>query len=229
MAAAYRSLLEQIRLSFPQPVSNPVHDSYFVHSILRALDAVDSLKSDLPLLGKVTPNDYAAAAQARLPEHLAPLEHVTKELVAYLEGSTVYGHPRMQENVITQPSIASLIGVLLAALYNPNLAWDESSRRLALAEVEVAATAAHLIGYDPDRAGGIFTFGGTGTNLYGAKIGLEKASPDTMRRGVYEPAVIIASDTAHYCRYTLAAWLGLGTDALITVPSLPNNEMDVVR
>ena len=62
---AYRSRLEQIRQAFPQPVSNPVHDSYFVHSILRALDAVDSMKSDLPVLGKVQPADYAAALKAQ--------------------------------------------------------------------------------------------------------------------------------------------------------------------
>ena len=34
----YRDILEKIRLAFPQPVSHPIHDSYFVHSIMRALD-----------------------------------------------------------------------------------------------------------------------------------------------------------------------------------------------
>src|SRR2546430_6320026 len=53
----------------------------------------------------------------------------------------------MQENVITQPAIPSVIGVLLAALYNPNLGWDHSSRRVALAEMEVSAIIARLIGY----------------------------------------------------------------------------------
>jgi glutamate/tyrosine decarboxylase-like PLP-dependent enzyme len=227
MLAAYRALLDQIRQAFPQPVSDPVHDSYFVHSILRALDAVDGMKSDLPLLGEVRPSDYAAATQAMLDDRPKTIEQVSAELVGYLEGITVFGHPRMQENVITQPAIPSLIGVLLAALYNPNLGWDHSSRRVALAELEVSAMISRLIGYNPEQAGGIFTFGGTGTNLYGAKIGLEKACPDTMGRGIYEPAVIIASDTAHYCRYNLAGWLGLGSEALVTVPSLPNNEMDV--
>lgn len=237
MPAAYRGLLEQMRLAFPQPVSNPVHDSYFVHSILRALDAVDGMKSELPLLGEVRPNDYAAAAEASLRDRSSSIERVTAELVGYLQGSTIYGHPRSQENVITQPSIPSLIGVLLSALYNPNLAWDECSRRVALAEVEVAALAARLIGYPPSSpsseggdgggASGIFTFGGTGTSLYGARIGLEKACPGTMQRGIREPALIVASDTSHYCRYTLAGWLGLGSDALVTVPSLRNNEMDV--
>lgn len=229
MSAAYRGLLEQMRLAFPQPVSNPVHDSYFVHSILRALDAVDGMKSDLPMLGKVEPLDYSAAAQAHLADCPQSIENVTAELVGYLEGSTLFGHPRFQENVVTQPAIPSLIGVLLSALYNPNVSWDHTSGRFALAEMEMAALSALLVGYDPEKAGGVFTFGGTGTNLYGAKIGLEKASPGTMQRGVHEPAVILASDAAHYCRYSIAGWLGLGSDALVTVPTLANNEMDVAQ
>jgi len=227
MPSAYRPILDHLRLAFPQPVSDPVHDSYFVHSILRALDAVDSLKSELPILGKVAAPDYAAARQATLHDQPATLEKVTAELVKYLEGMTIYGHPRTQENVIVQPSIPSLIGVLLSALYNPNLSWDANSRLVALAEVEVAAIAANLIGYDAQEAAGVFTFGGTGTNLYGAKIGLEKACPSAMQRGIREPAVIVASDTAHYCKYNLAGWLGLGTDQLVVVPSEPNNEMDL--
>jgi L-2,4-diaminobutyrate decarboxylase len=215
MSSAYRRVLDKIRLAFPQPVSNRVHDSYFVHSILGALDAVDDLKSELPILGKLTPADYPAAARAQLDDQPRSLE-----------GMTVYGHPRAQQNVIVQPSIPSLIGVLLAALYNPNLSWDENSRLVALAEVEVSALSGHLIGYDPEQAAGVFTFGGTGANLYGAKIGLEKACPRAMQRGLREPAVIIASDTAHYCKYNLAGWLGLGSDQLVIVPSLPNNEMD---
>ena len=109
MPAAYRILLDQIRQAFPQPVSSPVHDSYFVHSLLRALDAVDGMKSDLPFLGEVRPSDYATAAQATLNDHAQTIEQVTAELVGYLEGITVFGHPRMQENVITQPAIPSVI------------------------------------------------------------------------------------------------------------------------
>jgi hypothetical protein len=61
MATPYREKLDKIRLAFPQPVSDRVHDSYFVHSIMRALDLVDGLKSELPVLGPREPLDYAAA------------------------------------------------------------------------------------------------------------------------------------------------------------------------
>lgn len=227
MAAAYRTLLDRIRLAFPQPVSDPVHDSYFVHSILRALDQVDALKSELPLLGQPAPLDYTEARRATLRAQPTPLEEVTRSLVGYLEGMTVYGHPRTQQNVIVQPSIPSLIGVLLASLYNPNIAWDEYSRRVALAEVEASAIAANLLGYDAEAAAGLFTFGGTGTDLYGVKIGLEKACPGTLTDGVRGPALLFASDAAHYCRYSVAGWLGLGTRNLVTVPTTSANEMDL--
>ena len=54
----YRNILEKIRLAFPQPVSDPIHNSYFVHSIMRALEQVDVLKTDLPMLGAVVPGDF---------------------------------------------------------------------------------------------------------------------------------------------------------------------------
>lgn len=227
MAAAYREILRKIRLAFPQPISDRVHDSYFVHSIMRALDRVDEMKSLLPILGKIEEPNYEAGRRARLRDSVSSVEEVTAELVRFLEGITIFGHPHTQQNVITQPSIPSLIGGLLAALYNPNLVWDECSRLVALAEVEASAITAHLVGYDPNQAAGVFTFGGTGTNLYGARIGLEKACPGSMTEGVSNQAVIITSDAAHYCGYNIAAWLGLGTRQLITVRTDHRNEIDL--
>src|SRR5918995_1522108 len=165
MKTMYRKVLEQIRLAFPQPVSDRVHDSYFVHSIMRAIDAVDTLKSQRPILGERGELDYMAARNRQLAEKGSSVEAVIQELVQYCTGLTVWGHPRTQQNVVPPVTISSLIGVLLSSLYNPNLAWEEYSHRVALAEVEVVAMMAGLIGYDPEQAGGIFTFGGTGTTL----------------------------------------------------------------
>lgn len=223
----YRDLLSKIRLAFPQPVSDRVHDSYLVHSIMRAIDQVDALKTELPTLGTAPPNDYGVAATSRLRQSPCTVEDVTSELVGYLKGMTIFGHPRTQQNVTPPPSIPSLIGVLLSSLYNPNLGWDEYSRRVALAEVEATAIAADLVGYDPARAAGVFTFGGTGTNLYGVKIGVEKAIPGAMQDGVGEGAAIFASDVSHYCRFNVAGWLGLGVKNLEVIPTGNDNAIDL--
>jgi L-2,4-diaminobutyrate decarboxylase len=224
---SYRDQLNKIRLAFPQPVSDRVHDSYFVHSIMRALDLVDSLKSEVPVLGSHEPLDYGAAQAARLPEGSATVEEVTASLVDYFKGLTIWGHPRTQINVVPPPSISSLIATVLTGLYNPNLAWDEYSHKVALAEVEAVAMSAALMGYDPARASGVFTFGGTATTLYGVKVGLEKALPGAMYDGVGAGAVIFASDASHYCRYNIAGWLGLGTKHLIAIPTDPRNSMRI--
>lgn len=84
--------------------------------------------------------------------------------------------------------------MMIAELYNPNLAWDEYSHKIAFAEVEVVAMIAALLGYEPKQAAGVFTFGGTGTTLYGIKVGIEKALPNSLTNGVRQDAVIFASD-----------------------------------
>jgi len=229
MSSPYRQILKEVRLAFPQPVSDPIHDSYFIHSIMRALDQVDALKTRLPILGSVVPGDFEAARNAELRTQTASVETVTSDLVGYLRGMTIFGHPRTQQNVVPPPTIPSLIGVLLAALHNPNVSWDEYSRLVALAEVEATAITARLIGYDPALAGGVFTFGGTGTTLYGVKLGLEKACPGVMKRGVSEDAVVFVSDAGHYCGMNVAGWLGIGTDNLIAIPATDENEIDLAQ
>jgi len=57
----YREVLDKVRMGFPSPDSNRIHDSYFVHSMMRAIDKVDTLKSKLPILGHYTTLDYDKA------------------------------------------------------------------------------------------------------------------------------------------------------------------------
>ena len=226
---SYRKILKELRKTFPQPVSDKIHDSYFVHSIMSALNQVDDLKTHLPFLGDIIPADFNVAKKTELPEYMSTVEEVTTELVGYLRGMTIFGHPRTQQNVIAPTTIPSLIGVLLASLHNPNMGWDEYSRLVALAEVEVVGITSQLVGYNPEQSGGVFTFGGTGTTLYGVKIGLEKACPETIKKGTPEDVVVFVSDTAHYCASNITGWLGIGTDNLITIPTTVENEIDLAK
>lgn len=226
MLPLYQERLAALRQAFPAPVSDPVHDGYVAFSLLRTLDRVDALKSQAPILGTPREPDYAAAAAALLPEAAQPLEAVIPQLVCVLDGMLITAHPRSQVNVIGSPSIASVIGSILPSMYNPNLCSDESGRGFSEAEVRVASIAARLVGYDPRAAGGVFTFGGTGTLLYGVKIGLEKALPGTFQTGVSRPAVILCSQQGHYACGSVAAWLGLGQEHVIRVPSLRDNSID---
>lgn len=225
--ASYRELLVLLRRQFPQPVSDPEHDAYVAFSVLRALDQVDRLKSRVPILGEPVEPDFAAARQQRVPECGRSLEEVIGELVRHLEGMVIWGHPLSQVNVVPPPSTASIIGVLLASMYNPNLCSEESGRGVSAAEVRTASMAAELVGYDPQISGGVFTFGGTGCMLYGVKVGLEKALPGTLQTGLRQPAVVLASDQSHYSALNVAGWLGLGQEHVIRVRTHDDNSIDL--
>lgn len=227
MHRRYRQLLESLRRQFPQPVSDPVHDAYFVFSILRALDQVDALKSQAPILGSPVLPDLQAALAARVADSGTTLEAVIPELVRRLEGLFIWGHPLSQTNVIVQPSIAGIIATLLAATYNPNLCSDESGLGVSAAELQAAAMAAELVGYDPQQSAGVFTFGGTGGMLYGVKVGLEKAVAGCLRRGLREEVVVLASGQSHYCVLNVAGWLGIGQDNVVQVPTHLDNSIQV--
>jgi len=221
----YHEILERLRHQFPQPVSDPVHDAYFVFSILRALDQVDALKSQAPMLGAAVDPNYETASAARLDLAGQTLEKVIPQLVRQLDGMFIWGHPQSQVNVITHPSIAGIIGVLLASTYNPNLCSDESGRGFSEAEVKATAMTAGLVGYDPVQTGGVFTFGGTGCLLYGLKLGLEKALTDALHHGVREPVAVLASEQSHYAVLNAAGWLGIGHDAVVRVPTHLDNSI----
>ena len=223
----YRQLLDVLRRQFPQPVSDPEHDAYVVFSVLKALDQVDRLKSQTPILGQPTQPDCAASVVARMTDEGRPLEEVIGELVHHLEGMVIWGHPRSQVNVIPPPSVAGIIGVLLASMYNPNLCSDESGRGISVAETRATAMAAALVGYDPPAAGGVFTFGGTGCMLYAIKVGLEKALPGSLKSGVRAPAVVLASDESHYSVLNVAGWLGIGQEQVVRVPTDADNSIRI--
>ncbi len=227
----YRTLLANLRNAFPAPTSDPLHDGYMVISLLRALDQVDALKSQAPILGSPRELDFEGAMRQELPAESRSLEAVLPELVQTLEGMLIWGHPRSQVNVIAHPSIASIVGVMLPSMYNPNLCSEESGRGFSEAEVRAASMAASLIGYDPQASGGLFTFGGTGTLLYGVKVGLEKALPGSFLQGVGAATeampAIVCSDRGHYATQSVAAWLGLGLEAVVKVPSHDDNSLDL--
>jgi len=155
----YRHVLDDIKLAFPQPTSDRVHDAYFGHLVQQALDHIDAMKSDAPFLGRHGRVDYNHAQQQRIPDGMGQLEAVIADVTSYLEGIPIWGHPDTQENVVPPTTIPAICGVMAAAIYNPNVLWDAYSHRVAQAEVEAASMLADLVGYDPAHASGVFTFG----------------------------------------------------------------------
>jgi L-2,4-diaminobutyrate decarboxylase len=221
----HRELLRSLRVAFPQPVSDQVHDGYVVFSVLRALDQVDALKSQAPLLGAPRETDFDAALAEKLSAVGSTVEQVTAELVDSLQGMPIFGHPCSQVNIVACPSIPSIVGVVLPSMYNPNLCSDESGAGFSETEVKTIAIVADMIGYDPQEAGGLFTFGGTGALLYGVKIGLEKALPGCFTHGIRQDVTLLTSEHGHYAALNAASWLGIGQQHVVRVATHNDNSI----
>lgn len=237
----YSDLLQELKTCFPSPLSNPIMDGYFVHTISHFLDHIDSLKCIAPVLGiglekclDIHKDDrflkiYGGEQHEKVfPEEMSSVEKVTELLGDYCKGMLIWAHPNAQVNVVGPPPIPSIMAFMATAIYNPNIIEHEVSARFSEAEIESVAMLSDLIGYEQQKAGGIFTFGGTGTNLYGCKIGIEKMfNGRAMRDGIREDVKIVVSDSSHYSRLNVAGWLGLGTRNVVTIPTTGNNEISI--
>lgn len=222
----YKTLLCKLRHFFPTPFLNDSKKNEFIEIVTKQLLDLEKLKSKTPYMGKPSEINYAAALSKRIPEHISSLEDIVNELTEHVQGMPLWAHPRVQMNVAPPPSISSILGTLVGAIYNPNIVEEAYSIKVSQTEIEVCSMCAAMIGYDPNLSAGISTFGGTGTLLYAAKLGIEKASPGTFKTGIREELNIIAAKTAHYCKYTIAEWLGLGLNNVVNVDVYSDNSMD---
>lgn len=120
-------------------------------------------------------------------------------------------NPSSVENVITMSADPAIYGAQLGILANPNLVYSEYAGVAEELEKKVVRQIALLAGYDPERATGIFTQGGTFCNLYGYLLGIRKSLPEAKHKGLghYQDYRIINSQGGHYSNITNLSLLGV--------------------
>ena len=159
-------------------------------------------------------------AQANPEIHVLPgnLKDARDAVFPYFWGTDSWSSPLHLENVKGPANYASLIGALACLLKNPNLCTDTYSQRSNELEMKAVTALANLLFYHTEDPWGVFTMGGTISNLYGAKIGIEKVLSGTMQHGLQGVRVAgLVSEAAHYSNKTLAGWLGMGTENLYSI------------
>ncbi|SMP50321.1 Pyridoxal-dependent decarboxylase conserved domain-containing protein [Neorhodopirellula lusitana] len=161
-------------------------------------------------------------AQANPEIHAIPgnLKDARDAIFPYFWGTDGWSSPLHLENVKGPANYASLVGALACLLKNPNLCTDTYSQRSNELEIKAITSLANLLFYHTDDPSGVFTMGGTTSNLYGAKIGIERVAPGTMRTGLQGKKIAgIVSTASHYSNQSVAGWLGIGADNLFAIPT----------
>lgn len=177
-------------------------------------ELLSSMEAELTLPpGGLMSRNYETA-QANPEIHTLPgnLKDARDAIFPFFWGTDSWYSKLHLENVKGPPNFASLVGALACLLKNPNLCVDTYCLRSNELEVKAITALANLIFYHTDSPWGIFTMGGTISNLYGGKLGIEKVVPRAMRDGLADHHVVgVVSEAAHYSNATLAGWLGIGT------------------
>ncbi|MFF5402200.1 pyridoxal phosphate-dependent decarboxylase family protein [Streptomyces misionensis] len=153
---------------------------------------VDAIDLDRPL------GDTAAA--------LDELEDV------YLKDAVYFHHPRYLAHLNCPVVIPAVLGEAVLSAVNSSLdTWDQSAGG-TLIERKLIDWTAGRIGLGP-AADGVFTSGGSQSNLQALLLAREEAKS-------HDPAKlrILASETGHFSVQKSAKLLGLGEDAVVTVP-----------
>ncbi len=150
-------------------------------------------------------------------------EVIVSDLFKKMQGSVKANNPFMVKNIIPVPAFIHLVTNLAVSLYMPNGVTGEDAAETLNAEIACASAISKLAGLDLKRSAGVFTFGGTGTNLYAHKIGLTKVVPNHGLEGLKNNGVVvIGCRSSHYSHQTVSNWLGIGQNNYIQVASRLN-------
>src|SRR4030042_6999151 len=147
-SAKGRSHLKTIQSAFPSPWKETGEDQIFENTFLHAVGQLDTMKHPRMYqeqkawqgyLGEPVLPDYSKCRDAKLEDHMTPLQEVIEELVNFLNGMPNWNHPQTMCNVIPPPNIASIIGSTLCQVFSPNILEGEYSWNIAKTEIESGA------------------------------------------------------------------------------------------
>ncbi|EGG46777.1 pyridoxal phosphate-dependent decarboxylase family protein [Streptomyces griseoaurantiacus] len=168
-------------------------DRPFTGVTVDALSAVvDAVDLDRPL------GDTAAA--------LDELEEV------YLRDAVYFHHPRYLAHLNCPVVLPALVGEAVLSAVNSSLdTWDQSAGG-TLIERRIVDWTAERIGLGP-AADGVFTSGGTQSNLQALLLAREEAKTEDLAR-----LRVFASEVSHFSVRKSAKLLGLAPEAVVSVP-----------
>lgn len=142
----------------------------------------------------------------------------------YLRDAVYFHHPRYLGHLNCPVVIPAVLGEAVLSAVNSSLdTWDQSAGG-TLIERKLIDWTTERIGLGP-AADGIFTSGGTQSNLQALLLAREEAKS---RPEHFSRLRIFASECSHFSVQKSAKLLGLGPDSVVAVPVDSNKRMQTV-
>jgi len=173
------------------------------------------------------PDEVKQALQAPLPSQGAQVDAVQQQLQALLPYGVGNTHPRFFGWVHGAGTPTGLIADITAAAMNANLGGRDHGAMYV--EQQVVSWVRQMFGF-PDGSSGLVVSGTSMATIIALKVARDTAlGAATRKSGVGSASKLVgyASSQAHNCVARAFDLLGLGTDALRSVPVNAAYEMDV--
>lgn len=140
----------------------------------------------------------------------------------YLRDAVYFHHPRYLAHLNCPVVIPALLGEAVLSAVNSSLdTWDQSAGGTLIERKLIDWTCAR-IGLGP-AADGVFTSGGTQSNLQALLLAREEAKAED-----FADLRIFASEASHFSVRKSAKLLGLGPDAVVSIPVDRDKRMQTV-
>jgi aromatic-L-amino-acid decarboxylase len=146
------------------------------------------------------------------------------QAVDILDQSTAQSRPRFFAYIGSSGLEMGAVADFLASSYDINLAVD--SKAATLLERQAARWIGQFIGYD-DNAKGLFTSGGTISNITALAAARTKRFPNARKEGVRDRVAIYCSQEAHYSNIRAVELLGFGSEAIRSIAIDENRRMNM--
>lgn len=172
-------------------------------------------------VGELSPVVDAIDLDRPLGDASAALDELDR---VYLRDAVYFHHPRYLGHLNCPVVIPALLGEAVLSAVNSSLdTWDQSAGGTLIERRLIDWTAAR-IGLGP-AADGIFTSGGTQSNLQALLLAREEAKS---RPGQFDRLRIFTSECSHFSVQKSAKLLGLGPDSVVSVPVDRKKRMQTV-
>jgi len=167
--------------------------------------------------------DKYSKIDAEGSDHTSFLNDVVNDL---FNGVPRWRSPNIAYNICAPPNMAATAIYALALDENIHNVNNGLSGNTLVAEQAVIKILAELANIET-KPYGLFTFGGTSTNLYAMKIGIRKCSPEATFSGLDGKVKVLLTEDCHFSHASNADWLGIGLDNALTIKANKDRTSDL--
>lgn len=175
---------------------------------------------------RARPSELARALASPPPTAGRLLAEVIARLRAHVADESIrLAHPMYMGHQVCPPLPVAALADAVVSMLNQSLAVWEMSPAGSTLERALIRWFASLAGFGDD-AEGSFVSGGSAGNLTGLLAARAARFPDAWSRGNPRGLAVVTGRQSHYSIARAVGTMGLGTDAVVAVPTTPEGTTD---